>query len=90
MTGKPLARANTERLHELQVILGRDDRDVAHVCGEQRQLGLNVGPTAIPSQQCFERECMAKIMYSGRRPASVRNFSLRRRGRSAFVRPVPV
>jgi hypothetical protein len=36
MTGKSLARENAERLDELQVVLRRGDREVAHVCGEQR------------------------------------------------------
>ena len=27
---------------------------MAHVCGEQRQLGLNVDTTAVPPQQCFD------------------------------------
>jgi hypothetical protein len=50
MTGKSLTGGYAERLDELQVVLCRGDRDVAHVSGQQRQLGLNVDTVAVPPQ----------------------------------------
>jgi hypothetical protein len=56
VAGESLTGERGQRLDELQVILRRDDGDVSHVGRQQRQLGIDIGAGAVPSQQRLDRK----------------------------------
>jgi hypothetical protein len=62
VTGKSLTGGYADRLDELQVVLRRGDRNVTHVSRQKRQLGLDIGARAVPTQQGLLRKCMTKVM----------------------------
>ena len=53
-----------ERFDELEVVGGRDDRDVPHVGGEEGQLRLHVETGAVPPEEHVHGECVALIPIS--------------------------
>src|SRR4051812_11948683 len=50
--------------HEVQVMGGRYDRNVAHEHGEPGQVGLNVGAIAVPADQRLHGEAVAPMPSS--------------------------
>ena len=53
-----------ERWNEVQVVGGRDDRDVPHVQGEMRQAALDVLAASVESRQRLNGEGVALIPKS--------------------------
>ena len=67
-----------------QVVGSGDDRHVAHVRGEQRELRLHVDPGPIPAEEGVDRKRVAQVVNAWQRPSAVRIASCRRR--SAYAR----
>ena len=64
MMGKEVAGAPGQGLHEREVVLGRDDRDMPHVCCEGRELGLHIDPGPVPAQQGIVGKAMPHVVNS--------------------------
>ena len=53
-----------EGVQDREVVLGGEDRDVAHVGGQRRQPRLHIGASAVPAQQGMECEGEAQVVDS--------------------------
>ena len=64
MVGESRAGGGREGVDELEVVGGRDDRDVPHVGGEEGQLRLHVESRAVPPEERVHGECVSVIPIS--------------------------
>ena len=68
MVRESRAGRGREGFDELQVVRGRDDRDVPHVGGQEGQLRLHVQSGAVPPEECVDGESVTEIMRAWEMP----------------------
>ena len=62
MVGESRTGGGREGFDELEVVGGRDDRDVPHVGGQEGQLRLHVESGAVPPEERVHGESVAEVM----------------------------
>ena len=62
MVGESRTGRGREGFEELEIVRGRDDRDVPHVGGQEGQLRLHVQSGAVPPEERVHGESVPEIM----------------------------